>query len=153
MYNETFAYNDKDVQKSCKDIMHYILINICKKTSKWNIVGENTEWDYQVRTRYKEVHFMHVKWIIDRVNFLSNKNFGLNVIPSVYLYFCDEAHFVPESFRINQNHELTYWMSGADVWCMNKVIRKWKLYGWFCVEFNLKLYDIKCWLNKKFRKE
>lgn len=148
MYNETFSYNDKDVQRDCQEIIHYVLINICKKLDKWQIIGEDNEWDYSIRTRYKEIGFMHVKWIIDRANFLCNKNFGLNIIPSVYIHDRNEAHFVPESFRLTSNHELTYYMSGADIWCLNKVIKRWKMYGKVAVNLDNIKWKVINWFKK-----
>lgn len=148
MFNETFSFNDECVQRSSSDAIHYVLMNICKRNKNWTYIGEDNEWDFKVKTRYKEVDFMHVKWIIDRANFISNKWFGLNVIPSVYIHMYVDSHFVPEAFRLSCNHEETYYLSCSDLQCLNKAIKKWKMYGKVAVNLDNMKWKVINWFKK-----
>lgn len=147
MYNDTFDFSSPETQRTCAEVIHYILMNICKRNHIWYYLGENNDWDYQVKTRFKEADFMDVKWIIDRANFLSCVWYGIPVISSMYLELHCDDHFVPESYRCKENHEETYFLAPADIQILNKVIFRWKLYGRFVVSLTELWYKIKCKLK------
>lgn len=129
----------------------YILERCCpyrKENDRLNI--------YKV---YQNMNLMQLKWILDRCNFIAGKWFGLTFFE--YSLFCmlEDTDLVPSSFDLdwdsdyvtdkygyfkrNKKGEIiktkkrisrTYmdFISSGDKIIMDKVIRRWRLYGRFC---------------------
>lgn len=122
---------------------------------------------------YKELDFMQLKWIIDRCNFLSGKWYGLKFLDYDLLDWINESDLVPETFNCDwEAHYATNeydkilldktrkpvkikskfiskeedYLSGADIDIMNKVIRRWKIYG----KLSVKISE---WWYRTFRKK
>lgn len=149
--------------------IRYILTRCCKKKAKY-ITVEGVENDTII---YYDIplDFMQFKWIIDRCNFMAGKDYGLKFIDYDLLTLLEDVDLVPFNFdadwacdyelddhgwikrdknrkpikkkKIYESKEED-WLSVADIDIMNKVIRRWKLYGrmfvsisnwWYC-KFN-----------------
>ena len=123
--------------------------------------------------KYKALDFMQVKWIIDRCNFLSGKWYGCTFLDYDLLDWLNEMPFIPETFdcdwkahyATNKHGKILLdekrkpvkiktkfiskeedYLSGADIAIMNKVIRRWKIYGKISV-------IISEWWYQTFRKK
>ena len=161
------------------DIMHkdnreayaairYILTRCCKSEAK------SIEVDGFDTLIYHDVplDFMHLKWIIDRCNFLAAKYYGLKFFDYDLLFLLEDVDLVPFNFdtdwacdyelddhgwlKLDKNRKPIKkkkiydskeedWLSVGDVYIMNKVIRRWKLYGKIFV-------NIDNWWYRKFNK-
>ena len=154
-------------------ILRYILKRCCY--SKKIIISEEDDSDRIVKQIYQPMDFMQLKWIIDRCNYLSGKWYCLTFLSYDLLDWINEYDLIPETFNcdweanyaINEygkiiknkkgnpikvksniiNKEEDY-LSGADIDIMNKVIRRWKLYGNIIVKINHWWYN-----NVTFRKK
>ena len=129
-------------------ILRYILTRCCSYKKEHD--SKNV---YRV---YQNLDFMQLKWIIDRCNFLSGKWYGLKFLDYDLLDWINESDLVPETFNCDWGvHYATNeydkilldekrkpvkikskfiskeedYLSGADIAIMNKVIRRWKIYG------------------------
>lgn len=138
--------------------IRYILTRCCKKETKSN---KPIPFD-----------FMQLKWIIDRCNFLAAKYYGLKFFDYDLLFLLEDVDLVPLNFdtdwscdyelddhgwlKLDKNKKLIKkkrkfeskeedWLSVADIYIMNKVIRRWKLYGKILVKI------INWWYNVKWR--
>ena len=145
----------------------YILFRCCKKTKEAYQLGEDiVGWETSVRTVYKPLDYIDFKWIMDRCNFLLAKSYGVDLLPNSFLSWYEDGHFVPEYFdddftcdykktkngkwkKVQSNNEESDFISGAEIWAMNKVIRRWKIYGRYCVKLSNLYYKLKWKLKKK----
>lgn len=132
--------------------IRYILTKCCKQEAK------SIEVDGFDSIIYHDIplDFMHLKWIIDRCNFLAGKEYGLKFLDYDILTLLEEIDLVPFNFdtdwscdyelddhgwlKLDKNRKPIKkkkiyeskeedWLSVADIDIMNKVIRRWKLYG------------------------
>ena len=148
--NSFWKYN-KEMQYYCNSVMYYILLKICKKVKKYKL-GNNDEWDYQIETSYKEIDFMHIKWIIDRANFRCAKRYGNIILDYESLdFFMDFKHAVPEAFSLIKN-KYTYldYLCDADKECLDKLIKRWKLYGKYIISIDNFMFKLKWRLRRYF---
>jgi len=129
---------------------------------------------------YQPLDFMHVKWIIDRANYIVGKSFNIDFIPYSLLNWYDEIDWVPEYFncdwecdyKLDKNGKIKTnkkgepikvkkkWVSkeedfiaAADKWAMNKAIRKWKLYGKFYQGIDNWIWQLKLKIKAKHEKK
>ncbi len=156
------------LNEDCRDYfacVRYVLFRCCKKTQKYKLGKDVEGWSKSFMTEYKPIDYMDFKWIMDRCNFLLAKDHGVELLPNSFLSWYEDAHFVPEYFevdfscdykklkngklkKVQSNNEESDFISGADMWAMNKIIRRWKIYGrWF-----VKLDNFWWKLKWKFRK-
>lgn len=118
-----------------------------------------SEAGYDGLNTYKDMDFMQLKWILDRCNFLAGKWFGLVFFEYSLLCILEDTDLNPSSFDLDWNCDYvtdkygyfkrnkkgdiiktkrkvlrTYmdFISSGDQIIMDKVIRRWKLYGRFC---------------------
>jgi len=152
--------------------LRYILKRCCK--SKFII--DESDSDRVAHIVYKPINFMDMKWIIDRCNYLVGKNFNLDFIPYSLLNWYDDIDWEPECFncdwecdyKVDMNGKIKTnkkgepikvkkkWISKeedfiapADKWIMNKIIRRWKLYGKFYVKVDNFIWKLKYKLKRK----
>lgn len=128
MIDETLIFNNSYLLKSNSEVIHYVLMNICKKTNNWRYIDK-------IRTRYKEAKFTDLKWIIDHANFFSNTSCNMFVVSPLFLQLNNDSKLVPEYFRSSKNHLTGCYLSLSDIKYLNKAILKWKIYGRYCVWF------------------
>lgn len=153
-------YNLSDVVKRDRRAEYacvkYILEHCCKiKYVADNTDEEGESWAYMVKV---PMDFMQLKWILDRSNFLAAKWYGLVIFNYDMLWVLEDADLIPETFDCDwgctydtdshgyfkmdennqpikipgdQNLDHMAWLSIADKKIMNKVIRRWKIYGRF----------------------
>ena len=140
----------------------YILFKCCKKTKKYKLGQDIPGWERSVMTEYLPIDFLDYKWIIERCNFELSKDFGLDLLPISFLHWYEEAHFVPEYFDTDfgcdyKKDKNNKWrkikrkepwkerdfISDADIWAMDKVIRKWKIYGRLSIKLSNSIYKLK----------
>ncbi|MBO4622567.1 MAG: hypothetical protein J5691_01635 [Bacilli bacterium] len=141
----------------------YILFRCCKPMVISDDEGE-------AKRVYKPIDFMDMKWIIDRCNYLKGKGFNLDFIPYSLLNWYDEIDWEPNYFNCDWNCEYKVDMHGkiktnkkgepiklkkkweskeedfiapADKWIMNKIIRRWKIYGKWLVKLDNSIYRLK----------
>lgn len=146
--------------RDMKACTRYILFKCCKKTKVYKLGEDIPDWERSVITEYKPMDFMDFKWIIDRCNFELSKDFGTDLLPNSFLSWYQDGHFVPEYFdddftceykrqkngkykKVQSNSIESDFISAAEVWAMNKVIRRWKIYGKWCVKLSNLYYKIK----------
>ena len=148
-------------------LTRYILFRCCKKVKKQYKLGQDIEgWERSIITEYKPLDFMDFKWIVDRCNFESSKDYGIDFLSNSFLSWYEEAHFVPEYFdadfscdykkmkngkwkRIKSNNEESDFISGSEICIAKKIIRRWKLYGRWLV----KLSNLYCGIRFKLRRK
>lgn len=148
--------------------LRYILFRCCK----YKIISDDEGNATRV---YKPIDFMDMKWIIDRCNYIKGKDFNLDFIPYSLLNFYDEIDWIPDRFqcdwtcdykidnygKIKTNkhgkpikHKKKWeseeedFIAPADKWIMNKVTRKWKIYGKWSVKLNNFLWKLKRKIKK-----
>lgn len=147
-------------------LTRYILFRCCKKVKKEYKLGQDIEgWERSIVTQYKPIDFLDFKWIVDRGNFKSSKDYGVDFLPNSFVGWYEEAHFVPEYFdadftcdykkmkngkwkKIQSNNEESDFLSGAEIDIARKMIRRWKIYGRLAVRLNNFLWR----LGRMFRK-
>ena len=169
MMHGSLDITHKDHREALASI-RYILTRCCKKKAKYiatDDIGNGTTLYYDI-----PLDFMHLKWVIDRCNFLAAKYYGLKFIDYDLLILFEDIDLVPFNFdtdwscdyelddhgwlKLDKNRQLIKkkkiydskeedWLSAADVYIMNKVIRRWKLYGKMVVSINN-------WWYRNFRK-
>lgn len=148
IYNLSDVVNrDRRAEYAC---VKYILERCCPY--KEEIDRLNT---YRV---YQNMDFMQLKWILDRSNFLAAKWYGLVIFNYDMLWVLEDTDLIPKTFDCDwsctydtdnhgyfkmdannqpikipgdQNLDHMAWLSIADKKIMNKVIRRWKIYGRF----------------------
>lgn len=142
---------DRDNRKTCARLQ-YILEKCCPYKEEVD--------DFFCYIVYQNLDFMQLKWIIDRCNFLMGKDYGLKFFDYDLLFLLEECDLIPETFKcdwnciyaldkhgyIKKDKKGNYiklkkkqsefvssldWLSPADKAIMNKVIKRWKLYGRF----------------------
>ena len=148
-------------------LTRYILFRCCKKVKKQYKLGQDIEgWERSITTEYKPLDFMDFKWIVDRCNFESSKNYGIDFLSNSFLGWYEEAHFVPEYFdadfscdykkmkngkwkRVKSNNEESDFISGSEICIAKKIIRRWKLYGRWLVKLSNLYWGIRFKLRRK----
>lgn len=158
-----WLHDDIRDMKACT---RYILFRCCKKVRETYQLGKDiVGWETSVRTTYLPMDFMDFKWIVDRCNFELAKNFGTDLLPNSFLSWYQDSHFVPENFdddftcdykrqkngkfkKIQSNNIESDFISAAETWAMDKIIRRWKLYG----RFYVKLDNLKWKIKNKFKR-
>jgi len=153
--------------------IRYILFRCCKKANKKYKLGEDIEgWERSIKTEYLPMDYMDFKWIVDRCNFELGKAHGIELLPYSFADWYEEAHFVPEYFdadftcdykkdkngKWRKVKRKTPWteldfLSQAEIWAMNKIIRRWKLYGRWCVKISNWWYCLKWKIKNKTTKQ
>lgn len=140
----------------------YILFRCCKKTQEHKVGEDIVGWEHSVQTKYEPIDFMDFKWIVDRCNFLLAKTYGIHMLPTSFLGWHEDSHFVPESFnadftcqykkqkngkfkKYKPKYELneSSFISEAEQWAMNKIIWRWKAYGRFCIKLSNLYWKLK----------
>lgn len=148
--------------------MQYILYNTCKKR-KNNIIKDN-ESKVDIHTDYIPLDFLVVRWIVNRANFYLACDHGLTLISMDFLNWFNEVPFVPESFMTDYTAEFSYdtktliesgkypeytyksFLSGAELFAMNKAIKRYKLYGKIWLYISYKWFKIKCNIKDKIKR-
>lgn len=116
---------DNSDVKAC---LRYILKRCCpyrKENDTLNV--------YKV---YSNMDFMQLKWILDRCNFEAGKDYGLKFFDYEMLFVLEDTDLVPETFDCKWKSKEEDYISIADKIIMNRVIRRWKLYGKICVNIS-----------------
>lgn len=146
---------------------------ILKRCCKYKVVSDDEGNATRV---YKPIDFMDMKWIIDRCDYLIGKNFNVDFIPYSLFNWYDEIDWEPSYFNCDWNCEYKTDMHGkiktnkkgepikikkkwiskeedyisdAERWIMNKVIRRWKIYGKFYVKADNLIWKLKNKLKRK----
>lgn len=138
----------------------YILFRCCKKVKKYKLGQDIEDWEKSIMTEYLPMNYMDFKWVVDRCNFELAKHFGTDLLPNSFLSWHQDSHLVPEYFdtdftcnykklkngkwkKIESNSEEGDFISAAEVWAMNKVIKRWKIYGKWLVKLDSWWYNLK----------
>lgn len=154
----TYWLND-DI-RDMKACTRFILFRCCKKVKKYKLGKDIEDWERSIMTEYLPLDYMDFKWIVDRCNFELAKRFGTDLLPNSFLSWYQDSHLVPECFdadftcdykklkngkwkRVESNSEEADFISAAEVWAMNKIIRRWKIYGKFYVKLDNFVWKIK----------
>lgn len=149
----------------------YILFRCCKKAKrKYKLGRDIPNWEKSIETEYLPIEFADFKWVVDRCNFKLSKSHGVNLLPNGFVAWYEDGKYVPEYFnaadwtceyRKGKNGKLQRYprkrgeefkeedfLSGADIWAMRSVIRRWKIYGKWMVRLEMAWFSLKWKLRR-----
>lgn len=151
-------------------LLRYILFRCCKQMKEeYQLGDEDDDWITSVRTIYKPMDFMDLKWIVDRCNFEHCKDYGIPCIDyEQFSWECDNDHLVPEQFacdftiqykttkndmakEVKNVYTEKDFLSTSDKLVLNRVIRRWKVYGHISVMIDEFYWKLKNKIQKLYK--
>lgn len=139
--------------------LYHILLKICKNN--------------------KPAEYENVKWIVDEANYLCAKCYSGILISYSWFTWIEDTDFLPNNFndkwqfeyKMTKNNKIarnkkgpiikkylkdvdyTYYLSQADIMCLDMAILKWKIYGKILIKLDILIFSIKHWFIKRFKND